>query len=821
MPLNRAATDKQPRSVVWVLCATYALALALRLYRLDGQSLWNDEGTSVALASRSLATITRDASHDIHPPLYYYLLHVWVSVLDDSVPSVRALSALLGAATIPVIYALGKRLFDRRTAALAAICATISPFLIYYSQEVRMYALVTLLGALSFWLFLCWLDVLLPAANICHMEQSEASHHPEHGFLRFMQNGKARCWLYVAATTLMMYTHYFAFALVVAQNGLFLLRWATRPRFSWRPILSWVVAQIAVVALFAPWLWVVWQQLRAWPAVSEPFGLLSLLRRVLHVFGVGLSLEGLWWSSGFAGTVGIGWLAWLLRALRRAEGAAWWPAAVAWAYWLMPMAILYLLSRQRPMYNPKFLLLAAPGFALVLGRSLSPAGLRRWPAAIWCVAALGFVLLASALSLRNYYHDPRYARDDYRGIARYIEAVESEQDAVLINAPGQYETFIYYYRGRSPIYPLPRQRPIDTLVTESDLCEMIAGRRHIYAILWATDESDPERFIENWLDQHTYKASDVWYGNVRLVIYAVPQGLASDVPRVELDVTFGNRIALRGYTLLTPEVRAGEILQLSFFWEALAPIQTRYKVFIHVLDAHEHIVGQRDAEPGGGFALTNTWTVGEQLVDNHGVLILPATPPGSYRIALGMYGLDDGQRLPIRSDGQRKQSFREIGDRLFLDTLTVRRPAAPPPKAALGMQKELSWAAGPLELWGYNLAKLGQEHLPDAPIHAGDALHLTLFWHVQERPAKDLELLIQLLDAKSQVRLVRRAAPVEGDYPTCAWSAGEVVRDQHVLFLPADLGPGSYKLLLEVREADTKAEVAPSRLLQKIAIRSP
>ena len=64
-----------PRWEWMALLGIMLLALALRLYRLDAQSLWNDEGTSVALAQRDLATITRNAADDIHPPLYYYLLH--------------------------------------------------------------------------------------------------------------------------------------------------------------------------------------------------------------------------------------------------------------------------------------------------------------------------------------------------------------------------------------------------------------------------------------------------------------------------------------------------------------------------------------------------------------------------------------------------------------------------------------------------------------------------------------------------------------------------------------------------------------------------
>ena len=78
------------------LLAIILLAVGLRLYRLDHQSLWNDEGTSVALAQRDLVTITKSAALDIHPPLYYYALHVWLRLFGASEFAVRSLSVVAG-----------------------------------------------------------------------------------------------------------------------------------------------------------------------------------------------------------------------------------------------------------------------------------------------------------------------------------------------------------------------------------------------------------------------------------------------------------------------------------------------------------------------------------------------------------------------------------------------------------------------------------------------------------------------------------------------------------------------------------------------------
>jgi hypothetical protein len=435
------------------------------------------------------------------------------------------------------------------------------------------------------------------------------------------------------------------------------------------------------------------------------------------------------------------------------------------------------------------------------------------------LAAAVFVVAPSVCSLRAYYFNPRYARDDYRGIAQYIQAVEGQGDAVLINAPGQIETFTYYYRGELPLYPLPRQRPLDEAQTEANLQQMVQGRKRVFAVLWATDESDPGRFVEGWLDQHTYKALDSWYGNVRLVVYAVPE--ESPLGRIEhpLRVDLGGTVRLLGYDLPsaavgeTLEVMPGDILQLTCIWQAIAPISERYKVFTHVLDAYGHLVGQRDAEPGGGAKITTIWKQGEQVVDNYGLPILPGTPPGDYVIEIGMYGLSDGRRLPITKDGQ------AVGDSIVLQSVRVLPALAPPPLSVLGMRRQLSVRFENVTLLGCDLAKLGQEHEPDAPVHPGDILHLTLFWQAQEAPGEDLAVLLRLQDAGGRIWLERRAQPTEGLYPTTQWRMNEIIRDQHNLFLPPDLPAGrSYRIFLSVERLSSGVQVGAAITLSSLAI---
>src|SRR5947209_224053 len=88
------------------------------------------------------------------PPLYFVIAWGWARVFGTGETGLRLLSALCGIATIPVIFACGRELVSRWVGLVAAGLAAISPFLIYYSQEARSYALFALLSSLAllFWL---------------------------------------------------------------------------------------------------------------------------------------------------------------------------------------------------------------------------------------------------------------------------------------------------------------------------------------------------------------------------------------------------------------------------------------------------------------------------------------------------------------------------------------------------------------------------------------------------------------------------------------------------------------------------------------------
>src|SRR6185312_3874956 len=88
---------------------------------------------------------------DRHPPLHYIVLWLTVRTLGDGQVARRLPSLIAGTLVIPVLYLLGSELYDRRTGLIAAAFGAVSPLLVWYSQEARMYAFVTLFGLLAVW----------------------------------------------------------------------------------------------------------------------------------------------------------------------------------------------------------------------------------------------------------------------------------------------------------------------------------------------------------------------------------------------------------------------------------------------------------------------------------------------------------------------------------------------------------------------------------------------------------------------------------------------------------------------------------------------
>jgi len=396
-------------------------ALLLRLYRIGEQELWLDETFSFYMATWPHEVgklLTRTNS----PPLYYLLLRGWVAVAGASEAALRLPSALAGMLFVAAVIWVGREIFDARIGLWSGGVAAVAPMHIYYSQEARAYALLTLLLILT------------------------------HGLLwRALQRNTWSRWTLVAVATLLaLYTHYYAILGLLPGALLVWIWWEHVP---WQRYLG---AMLVGVLLFLPWIvwafvltthqdglkWMgeMWQRtppLLAIPrslevlALGAQAGLLPIkLKRLLGL--TLLLLLGLWvavpWGDGRLGLAGLrqrkAWLALLLA---------------------FPLGVLWLVSFYRAAYVVgRHDLIAFPAYSLLLGLALCK--LQRVHKAGPLLAAIVALLLAIPIGtkLSRYYGSP--SKGEGRLTAEVLHAGVEDEDVVVFT--GSRGFLILYYLGR-------------------------------------------------------------------------------------------------------------------------------------------------------------------------------------------------------------------------------------------------------------------------------------------------------------------------------------------------------------------------------------
>jgi hypothetical protein len=277
--------------------------------------------------------------------------------------------------------------------------------------------------------------------------------------------------------------------------------------------------------------------------------------------------------------------------------------------------------------------------------------------------ALAHLGVVAGPSLNNLYYNPAYARDDYRGIAAWIQqagvAADSD-DAVLFLAPNQWEVFTYYFPATNSTIPLT-YRPLNAAAVDAQMRDITRDKRRLFVLFYAEGEADPAGWYERWLAQHAFKADQQWIGNIRLAVYGV-HNETSLTQRRDVNARFGNQLELVSIwpgDNVTRVAHVGEIVPLRLSWRALVALKPRYKVFVHIGRLDAPPVAQTDSEPMQDFRSTDTWPPGQTFEDWRAVWLKPGTPAGQYALFIGLYDPDTGQRL-ILPDGSDRLKLGEI-----------------------------------------------------------------------------------------------------------------------------------------------------------------
>jgi len=647
------------------------LAWALRLKGISQQSIWYDEGLSIFYAQSNLGDLLRGVAQSDHPPLHPLLLHVWIKLGGASAFSVRMLSAWCNVLAVAAIYRLGKRLFSPTVAGLAATLMALSPMVIWFSQETRGYtlALTLIIGTVDAALDLLGGDLAL------------------HSLGRVPRHLRRAAWIaYVLLAAAALYTHFYSGLVLLALNMAFILLALTQRlglRRRWSLLdprsISWPGAQVVVLLLFAPWLPVAFTQLDM--NATYWHGAVywkQVVGQTLQAFSVGETLQGAWAHSATYAMIALAVLGIFSLLWQRRDQVV----ALLGLWMLVPTLILIVITFNRPKFAPRYLLNVLPAFLLLVAAGVhwllrliarhrfGPTG---WVALTMLVVPALIVAQATTRSLQNYYQDETLYRPDMRSVVEYICAHETGNDLIVLVGGYTYPAFKYYYDGPSAILPLPdmllpsTREPIDP----TDLARLnaaIVGRNELWLVLWQPQVSDPTGLVTDALEQ-TYPRLGVArpFHEMALLRFDIRSGAKLPLaPRVAQAVDFGGQIRLMGYTLPVERIRPGETLYVYLYWQAIAPPNADYKVFVQLLDGRDQIVAQQDLIAGAAEYPTSHWPVGAWVRNRFLLTVRSDAPTGTYRLITGLYNPGTLIRLPVCGANQ-TQSLPSCGTGVFHD----------------------------------------------------------------------------------------------------------------------------------------------------------
>jgi len=820
-----------------VLLAITLLGMLLRMARLTFQPLWWDEGYSVYFATNPLGAMLSQTALDIHPPLYYVLLHGWTGLLGPSPLALRLMSVAIGTLTLPLTYVAGRWLAGRRAGLLTAFLLAVSPMHVFYSQEVRMYGLVAFLGMISTAAAARLLAhpadgglkaepvpaKPVKAARLAAGEQVAAGEGGTAGTTPIAH--RAIVWLvYVVSTVAAVHTQYYAAFLPVAHSLYALWRW----RNSARRLLGWLAAQAIIVVACLPWLLFAAPKLVPYVAqkivkdADRPLGFLTYMARHLAAFAAGHSEGWLapWWWLGLLVLPFVAWGLWRrvsastaqvarggrpgsgqdepslpLRARRRTVGFL----AVTL---LLPLAIGFVVNLRYPFFperGERLLLLAMPTFLLLVALSIDAllAESSRERAGWWGGRLLlGLFLVISVVTLAAFYTVPRYAEDDHRPVIEQVRQQGRPDDVVFCVFPWQ----VGYFRSYLPDGAEPVLTPSGAWSEEvrAALAAPLQSGQHLWLPSHQVLGGLLERAAEAYLLDTAYPFANQWYGpNTRFL------GFSQTGPQREGPgaVNFSGRLMLAS-SRWGPEVlsSANETLTVELAWRRTGDLPVGAYVALRLTDAQGQTWARRDSEPQGGSLPFELWEQGSTVLARHALLVAPGTPPGEYTLQLAVMEAGSQRALEARNwDGKPR------ANELTLGTVQVRAPDDPPDPARLPIEQPRQQDfEGGLGFLGHSLGS--------PTLAPGEPAQISLFWQALETQAgrDDVVSFVQLLDARGALAVGWEAPPGAG-YASSLWHAGDLFRTQAAVLLPATLPDGRYTLICGLFRAGDRTRLRSGR----------
>ncbi len=458
------------------------LGILLRFFRLDQQSFWADEVTSIWKVDGLHGSIVENLSHTFHGPLHMAILGLWGRVGNFGEIWTRSLSVITGLVGIWLIYLLARRLAGEKIAQLSALLMAVAPFHIWYSQEVRNYAQLMTLSILSM--------ILL---------------------LRILDRGGIANWIAFLLTSAALLLSNLAGAFLIAAQGIYMLM--RRPKLALRIILVMLV----ILVLLIPWIKnfdIGWR--------PDMVGKEGAVRNInfhplafvftFSVYGIGDTVGPARdeMNRGLSADMFIPWLPYFaiagaivaflfLRGLLTRRGKD--EGLGFFLLWLLlPMIItsgLAILNVKA--YNVRYVSVGYPAFLILMAAGLSALKPRLR------ILLLVGLLACTAVSLSGFYFNSRYWKPDARQTAATL--AERAEDGDLLLVYSIEEPFRHYYDGPGEVGGLNWANPTHAIFEEY-MESWEANYERVWLVDYRAWYADPQgltkkAFAERWREVET------------------------------------------------------------------------------------------------------------------------------------------------------------------------------------------------------------------------------------------------------------------------------------------------------------------------------
>ena len=522
-----------------ILLLIILLGFALRVYRLDAQSLWWDEMYTAMQVNMTLPQLIDSLLADrVHTPVYFLMMLVWGKI-GDSAFILRYFSVVAGVLAVPLIYITGKQLNGRSVGLLAAFLLAIAPFLIWFSQEARMYSLLAL-SAL--------------AAN--------------YFLLRLLQREKLLYWIaYSVTLTVTLLTHFLGVLILIAHYTFFSLYYRYHYRQDPDRFKRWFIFAGIAGAFYVAWFLAIFlissfkEAAIGWIAPASWYE--ALLTLISFSIGPSIDPTNLLPYLAFA-IYAIGLLAsyWLVGRDKQLSSDQWLSLRMLWIWLTVPLLLLTIVSidlsipNQRFIYMDRYIISLLPAFVLLTAWGLVTLSRQNWSPRWLLPFLLTAVLLPTFFTWHNIYFNDDYAREDWRSAFHQIKLADMDGDLFLL-APTQIVPYLHYGLGRvnyadlpdlfdceyddgEPVAPHLRNQCIDD-VLQTEVADLPANVTYVW-LLRSYHNNNAHGFpqarnraaaigrqnvYEEWFAQN-YTAVNQWhFTGIRLTLYDLTRHQAS------------------------------------------------------------------------------------------------------------------------------------------------------------------------------------------------------------------------------------------------------------------------------------------------------